>query len=156
MNQKRTLSFILEIVWWLFTLFVVIAVLYPIYTTVPDYPFYTSNILFIIIFITLTRFIFLLKHTFLAHYEYLKLAIILFSGISIFLLVNQLNYFQTYLDEQGLESFLGHLDLSKQESMGNYIRQEMLFFGVGSVITVILLPIRLVISIWRSRNRGTV
>ncbi len=157
MNQKKTLSFILEVVWWLFTLFAVIAVLYPIYkSTNNGYPFYKSNILFILVFITFTRFIFFLKHTFLANYEMLKVGIILFSAIIVFLLVNELNFFQTYLDEQGLKSFLGHLSLSEQGSMGSYIRREMLFFGVGSIITAILLPLRLVVSIWRGRNRGTV
>ena len=157
MNQKNTLSFILEVVWWLFTLFAVIAILYPIYKAADaSYPFYKSNILFILVFITFTRFIFFLKHTFLANLEYLKVVIILFSAIIVFLLVNELNLFQTYLDEQGLKNFLGHLSLSEQGSMGNYIRQQMLFFGVGSIIVAILLPLRLVVSIWRGRNRGTV
>ena len=156
MNQKTALSFILEIIWWLFTLFVIIAVLYPIYTTATNYPFYKSNILFILFFITFTRFLFLLKHTFLANREYLKVIIILFSAIIVFLLVNELNFFQTYLDEKGFDSFLGHLELDRQQSMGDYIRKEMLFFGVGSIIAAAVMPFRLVVSIWRGRNLGKV
>lgn len=152
MNQKKALFLILEIIWWLFTLFVVIAVLYPIYQDAVDYPFYKSNILFIIFFITFTRFLFFLKHTFLARREYLKVVIILFSAIIVFLLVNELNFFQTYLDEQGFKGFLGHLALDRQQSMGGYIRKEMLFFGVGSIIAAAIMPFRLVISIWRGRN----
>ena len=140
MDQKSALSFILEVIWWLFTLFVVIALLYPIYSNAVNYPFYSSNILFIVVFITFARLLFFLKHTFLANREYLKVGIILFSAIIVFLLVNQLNFFQTYLDERGFEGFLGHLSLDRQKSMGGYIRKEMLFFGVGSIILPFCYP----------------
>jgi len=157
MNQKYPLAVILEIIWWIFTLFLIVAVLYPIYTKAGDtYPFFKSNMLFIIVFVTFTRLIFLLKHTFLANLEKVKVAIILFSAIIVFFLVNELNFFQTYLDEQGLGSFLGHLSLPEQSSLGTYINRVTLFFGVGSAIAAVVLPFRLVLSIWRGRNRGTV
>ena len=63
---------------------------------------------------------------------------------------------QTYLDEKGLGSFLSHLSLPEQDSLGFYIRNVMLFFGAGSIIAAIVLPLRLVVSIWLGRNRGTV
>lgn len=157
MNRKHSLAFILEIIWWVFTLFLIIAVLYPIYTKAADtYPFFKSNMLFIIAFVTFTRFIFLLKYTFLANLEKTKVAIILFSAIIVFFLVNELNFFQTYLDEKGLGSFLGHLSLPEQNTLGTYINRMTLFFGVGSAIAAAVLPFRLVLSIWRGRNRGTV
>ena len=154
MNQKQSLSFLLEAVWWIVTLLVVGVVLYPIYSKAgATYPFFKGNILFIVVFITFTRLIFLLKHTFLANMEKVKLAIILFSAIIVFLLVNQLNLFQTYLDENGPDSFLGHLPIIEQSNLDGYIRKEMLFFGVGSIIAAILLPFRMLISIWKGRNR---
>ena len=155
--NKNNLSLVLEIVWWIFTLLLVAGVLYPIYSKAnATYPFYKSTILFVVVFVTFTRYIFLLKHTFLAHFEKLKLAIILFSAITIFLLVNELNFFQTHLDEKGIGSFLGHLSLPEQDSLGAYIRNVLLFFGAGSIIAAIVLPLRLVVSIWLGRNRGTV
>ncbi len=155
--NKNNLSFVLEVVWWIFTLLLVVGMLFPIYSKAnATYPFYTSTILFIVVFVTFTRYIFLLKYTFLAHLEKLKLAIILFSAITIFLLINELNFFQTYLDEKGLGSFLSHLSLAEQNSLGAYIRNLMIFFGAGSIIAAIVLPLRLVVSIWLGRNRGTV
>jgi len=157
MNQKQSLSLILEAVWWIVTLLIVATVLYPIYTKASaTYPFFKSNILFIVVFVTFTRLIFLLRHTFLANMEKVKLGIILISAIIVFLLVNELNFFQTYLDEKGASSFLNHLTLSEQRDLDPYIRKEMLFFGVGSIITAILLPFRLVVSVWKGRNRGTI
>lgn len=64
--------------------------------------------------------------------------------------------FQGFLDEKGLQSIMGHLDIETQNALSKFIRNEFIFFGVGSVIAAIILPIRLIISIWRVRNRGTV
>ena len=71
-------------------------------------------------------------------------------------LVNQLNIFQTSVVERGIESFIRDIPYNDQFSLANYIFKEMQFFGVGAIIVAILLPFRLLISIWRVRNRGTV
>ncbi|MFK7934797.1 MAG: hypothetical protein AB8G22_14905 [Saprospiraceae bacterium] len=145
----------LEFYWWIFTAIIAVAILFPILNKIPDYPFLIPNVVFIVAFVTFTRFIFLLEHTFIAHQQYLKIAIVLVSLIVIFYLINQINIFQTFLDEEGPDVLVKHLSAG-QQSMANYIRSEYLFFGVGSVIAVIILPFRLIVSIWRSYNRGTV
>ena len=156
-NQQRSLYLSMELVWWVITFVVVLLTLFPIYQTVgKNYPFYTSNILFIIVFITFTRKIFLLKHSFLADWEKIKIALIVFTPILIFLLINELNYFQTFLDEKGAENFMAQLSIPERESMRKYITAEMLLFGVGSLIATFVLPFRLLLSIWRIRNRGTI
>ncbi len=157
MKQEQLLFFKLEIIWWILTLSITIGILYPIYSKIANaYPFYQSNILFIITFITLTRLIFLLKYSFLAYWEKVKIAIILLSAVFIFLLVNELNFFQTYLDERGFSSFLNGLTNLEKASLTKYIRSEMLLFGIGSIIAAIILPFRLLLSIWRIRNRGKI
>ena len=83
--------------------------------------------------------------------------IFIFTSIPVtFLLIEGINSFQVYLDEVGINDFLGHLSNDQQQSLGTYIRTEMIFFGTSAVIGSILWPIRLIISIWRVRNRGTV
>jgi len=155
--QQKSLFIKLELVWWLLTAILVIGVLYPIYTKVgADYPFYRSNLLFIITFITFTRLIFLLQYSFLANWEKIKIGLIVFTPILLFFLVNELNFFQTFLDEKGVENFLADMSIPKRESLRKYITAEMLLFGVGSLVAAVVLPIRLLISIWRARNRGTV
>src|SRR5690606_24809225 len=139
-----------------FTLILVAGVLYPILSKTDDYPFLAVNIVFIVVFVTFTRYIFLLKHTFLAKQQLLKIGIVLISIPVIFMLIHQINIFQTFLDENGIEGLAGDLPFGQREKVAKFIRAEMLFFGVGSVISSILLPIRLVVSVWRTRNRGTV
>ena len=142
----------LELIWWLFTVVVVIAVIFPIYNNLSSYPFLWQNILFIVVLITLTRFVFLLEHTVLANRTKLKVGIVLISVPVIFLLIEQLSAFQTYMDEVTFDQFMTALPLAKQQSMNKYLHSEMLFFGVGAVIISIIFPFRMILSVWRNRN----
>jgi len=143
----------LELLWWLATFMVTAMVLLPIYNSLGRaFPFYAVNIIFIVVFITLTRYIFLLRHTFLAERPYFKLAIIFLCIPAVFLLVQEINGFQIYLDENGYESLVGSLVRDEQMPMLSYIRNEMLLFGVGAAIAATLFPLRLVLSIWRRYN----
>lgn len=151
-KSEKNLNIKLEMVWWIFTAMVTIAVIFPIYTNLSSYPFLWQNILFIIILITLTRFVFLLEHTILANKTKIKVGIVLISVPIIFVLIEQLSAFQTYMDEITFDQFMTALPLAKQQSMNKYLHSEMLFFGVGSIIISIIFPFRLVMSVWKDRN----
>jgi len=154
MNARNTLIF--EAVWWFFTLVLALVVLFPIYREVPNYPFWWINIIAIVVFVTATRYIFLLKYTPIAHYQVMKGILVILAVPLIFNLVNNINFFQTYLDEQGILSVMGHLPPMRVDALEKYMRTQMILFGVGSVIASVVLPIRLIMSIWRVRNKGTV
>lgn len=147
----------MELLWWLVTLVVVTLVLFPIFRLEPvGFPFWKINTIFIVIFITLTRYVFLLKHTFLGYIQWMKVAVIVLC-IPLFLyLIDQLHFFQDYMDKIGLEEEFDHLSLNGQASIISYIDSEMIFFGVGSLICSVFLPFRMLISFWRMHNRGTV
>ena len=150
MNNK----FVLEFIWWIFTAVIVAGILYPILSSIDSYPFLVSNVILIATFITLVRYIFLLPYTFIQGKLYLKGALILISPVIIFLLMQAVNQFQTKVDEQGWEMLLGISGIEKVANLSSYIRNEFLFFGVGSVISAILLPFRLIASIWTAVNKG--
>ena len=146
----------LELLWGLLSLIVVIAVLFPIFYKLDHYPFTSINVIFILVFITFTRYVFLLRDTFLASLQYVKIAIILLSPIIIFYLINEINYFQTFMDEEGMDALVGNLAYDERNDMANYIKNELLLFGVGSIVSALFLPLRLVLSVWRGYNRGTI
>jgi len=152
MNQKVTL----EIIWWVVTALLTVGVLFPIITSVENYPFLLPNIVFVVVFVTFTRYIFLLKYTFLAHSQYGKAAFVLTSLVIIFLLGQEVNRFQTFVDENGWEAVVGQGAYTSQQTLVEYIHTEMLLFGVGSILSAVVLVVRLVISVWRYHNRGTV
>lgn len=152
MNQKMQLEFY----FWVLTLVVAAGILLPILSTLPEYRFLLPNIVYIVVAITMTRYLFLLKHTFLAKRQVLKVAISLLCIPLLFYLVQALNGFQTFLDEEGPEAIVGPLAYSSRSGLMTYIRSEMLLFGVASIISAFVLPFRLILSVWRTRNRGTV
>ena len=149
-------KFLVELIWWTVTTLLVLLILFPINSATEKYPFYLINAIFIIVFITTSRYIFFLKYTFLAWRQYLKIILAFLSIILVFNLVNNLNYFITFIDENSYSPFLGHLSDADQIKMETYIRTEMLLFGVGSIVSSAIFPFRMVLSVWRVRNRNTV
>lgn len=156
MAKQSNLLLSLEAVWWVFTFIILGAVLYPILSNVDSYPFLIQNIIFIIAFITLTRHLFFLKHTFIAKQQVIKIALIFISIPFIFFLIHQLNIFQTFLDENSMDEFMTGMNFTNKPWLIKFIRAEMIFFGVGSIITAIFFPLRMLLSIWRTKNRDSV
>jgi hypothetical protein len=156
MDKKLSLSIRLELVWWMATALLLAGVLFPIYKSRADYPFWITNILFVLVFITFARYIFLLKHTFLAWLQWAKVAVIILCIPLFIYQIKVMHLFQLYLDEIGLQDLFAHLSFKGQVQMTDYVQAEMLFFGAASIIVTVLLPFRMLISYWRTRNRGTV
>ena len=156
MNKTGKHKIIVESIWWLFTFILIVIVLLPIYLNVPLFPFYYQNILLITCFVTFTRYVFLLPTTLIARKKWIKVFIVAISAILFFVMTTALGDFRNFLDEEGLQTLVGHLHVKEQSSMMHYMKSEMVFFGVGSIISGIVLPFRMIISLWRVRNRGTV
>ena len=155
MNQRQQLVARLEFVWWVATAVLAFAVLFPIKQSLKIWPFQTWNIFYIVILVTLTRYIFLLQHTFLAKRQILKVVLIVLMIPLVFLLVSGLNGFLVWIEEQTWAPLTGHLSIAQQHKMETYAWNQMLFFGAGSIIAAIVFAARLFMSIWRTHNRGT-
>ena len=156
MNKRQTLTLWLEIIWWILTAVVVFAVLYPIHKAMYVQPYQGWNIAFIITTVTLARYIFLIEHTFFARMQEVKVALLLLMFPLTFVMVNELSTFMLFIEEHTWDPFTGHLPAADKKAIETYIWTEMLLFGVGSCITPPAFAARLMLSIWRTRNRGTV
>lgn len=153
MNNKVAL----ELVWWVATAVIAVLFLLPVITYIGEkYMFYTSNIFFIVAFITITRYIFLLKHTFLARAKWAKLVLIFLPIPLLFYAVDSLFDFQDFIDKGGHIEMLNHLLPDTAMDISKYIKYQFIFFGTGTMLVLFLLPIRMIISIWRGINKGTV
>lgn len=154
-SQKKAVQ--LEIFWWLFTASIAFLVVLPILLNVQGFPFLWSNIAFVVAFITLTRYIFLLKYTWLARRETFKIIIFFLCLPVLFFSIQEINLFQTYLDENGVEALVGQqFPYTKRTALGKYVHSEILLFGIGTVIAGVVFPFRLLISVWRGRNTNKV
>jgi FlaA1/EpsC-like NDP-sugar epimerase len=156
MNKSNTLKVTLELLWWVVTVIMVWAVLRPIHKAMHLWPFEAWNVVFVVSLITLTRYIFLLRYTFIARQQVLKIALMLLMFPLTFKFIEGVNAFLTYIEEKTWEPLIGHLPLAQQAPIQEYIWGEMLFFGVGSTIAAPVFAGRMMLSIWRTRNRGTV
>ncbi len=152
MQTSGKLNVQLELFWWLFSFILAIALALPIYFNTSGFPFYLLLFIYIVSFVTFTRFIFLLKFTFLAKRQSWKVITVFAMFPILFLMGQELNYFQTFIDENGPQALLGNLPLDKEVSMLKYVRNVTLLFGVGSLISGAILPFRLFFSVWRVHN----
>jgi hypothetical protein len=151
-NKANAVLVQLELVWWLITALVAAAILAPIVYKVPDYPFLWPNAALIVLTVTFARYIFQLRYTFLFRTFYMKAALVFACIIIAFLVVQEINLFQTRLDEDGIQSIVGHLPLQQQKPMMKYIHSQMILFGVGSAVGCVVFPLRLIRSVWRQWN----
>jgi hypothetical protein len=156
MEKKNALALRLEFIWLLFTLLAFCLIAAPVYLNIPEFPFFAMNLLFVAVFITASRYIFLLSYTPLARIQILKVFFFFASIPLIFFLVSQIQHFKTFLDEIGIQSLMGNISLEEETRLTGYIQTEMLFFGVGSVIATAGFAMRMILSVWRLHNRGTV
>jgi hypothetical protein len=132
-------------------------VMYPIWTNFPDFKFNAINIANIVAFVTFTRYTFFLKYTFLAKLEKVKITFILFTVMIIVIIMTQIQSFNVWIDGGDPEVLLSSVGKANmRESLLNYIKSEFLFFVIGAVIAALALALRLMISVWRLRNRGQV
>jgi hypothetical protein len=158
MLQKKI---ILELVWWCVTALLVAAILYPILSVFKQpFPFLVNNIICIVVLFTYTRHIFLLEHTLIARQFWIKMGLLMLTFPLMFWLINANFDFREFLDYQAPDGFIKlmqpKLSILQQTQTLIYIRNEFLFFVIGSMIATLAMFVRMLMSIWRGRNTGEV
>ncbi len=155
MNKDTSLIVKLEVIWWVITAILLVAIIYPIYSKNEAFPFLLANSIFILAFVTLTRYIFLLKHTPLRHIQWLKVVLIVLCIPLAIYIIQELHAFERFADEIGVQSLFTNLSEESLGGMVEYTKAEILFFGVGSLLATVVFPFRMLISYWRTHNLGT-
>ncbi len=137
------------------TFAVVVSALFvlPIYFRIgDDYDYYAANIVAIIVFITFSRWIFLLPFSPFARSNWFRFVLI-FLPIPLFIYqLDSLMDFTAYIDEYGSTGFFKDLIDPSNYTFAKYIRYQFLFFSTSSLITIMLLPLRMIRSFWRTVN----
>lgn len=154
MNREQTLKLYLELIWWVVTAIVIAAVLYPIYQATHVWPFLYWNVAFMLVAITLSRYLFQLPYSFIAHRQYLKAVLFILMIPLTVVMIGGLNHFMTFIEDYTWDSMTGHLPPTRKRAMESYLWAEMLFFGTASMLTPPIFALRLVVSIWRTHNLG--
>jgi hypothetical protein len=149
---------ILELVWWLVTVVFVAAVLYPIVSNfVQPFPFLRDNIICLVLLITYSRYIFLLEHTLIARQFWIKMGLVMATFPLMFYLMDAHYLFREFLDNKAPDGFISlmrpGLNLADQYALVKYISNEFVFCVIGSMVAAVAMFVRMIVSIWRVRNR---
>lgn len=149
--MKKEWSF--ELLSWVFILLFAAMIVLPIYVKCGEnFTFYSQNLMAVVIFLGLTRYFFLLKYVPYSRSKWWRALMIILCIPLFFYSTDTLFDFKRFIDEVGLTAFFkGSTDLSDYD-FGKYIRYEYMFFAVSALVTVVLMPIRMIISFWRTTN----
>ncbi len=117
-----------------------------------DFPFIWYNVIFSFAAVILFKHVFLLHHTWLNHFQKLKIALIPLSVPIIFTFIRMLNGFTTHIDEVAIADSFAHLPIERRQFFTAYIKTEYIAVAVTAIAGAILFPFRLLINIWREVN----
>ncbi|NJC28097.1 hypothetical protein [Neolewinella antarctica] len=152
--NKRGTQAGFELLWLAFTLVVAALILLPLYTKVPDFPFFLPNFIYVVVAVTFTRYMFLLDLSWLRDRLYLQAGISLAVIPLIFWMVQSFNGFITYFDEQGPDVLVRNLSSDWRSIMDKYMHAEYRFFGVWAIMASAVLPFRLLYNTWVRYRAG--
>lgn len=142
-----------EVLSWGFIAVFCILFMLPIYIkTHEHFTFYLPNIVSIILFVGITRWLFLWKFVPYSRSKWVKFVFIFIPIPILMYLIGSMWDFQKFIDEEGTISFLkGSNDLNDYD-FGRFIKYQFIFFCTGAIVTTVLLPVRMIISFWRIIN----
>jgi hypothetical protein len=153
LKEVKTKLLAIEAISLLMTAIVVAVVMYPIWTQFPEFSFNWTNIVYILAFLTFTRYTFLLRYTFIATQQNIKIGFILLTLIIILGLVTQIQDFNVWIDAGDPDRLMPNVPQSKRDALLKYIKSEFMFFAVGAIVASVFLSGRLMMSVWRTRNK---
>ncbi len=153
--MKQNVNLRLELLFLLLAAVLTAVILLPIRQAGIEFPFYAKNMILIFVSVMWIKHIFLLKHSWINQFQKLKIALIPLSIPFIIALARMLNSFTAYIDEIALADLMLELPYEEQKFLIRYIRIEYVTVGVTAIVAAIILPFKLMISVWREVNRSS-
>jgi len=150
--MQKLRPWLIELIWFILTGVVVCLIILPIRMEIYGFPFERSNVYFIIVFITFLRWLLLFKSTPFHKIQLFKVILGIGAIWVMLYSIRQFGLFQNFLDEKGIQTVTAHLTESRQLALAKYIPAEFIFFAVGSIMVCLMMPVRMLISIWRTYN----
>jgi hypothetical protein len=153
-SPSSTMPALYELIWWAFTLVLAGLMLLPIYTHLPDFPYLVANAVYIIVAITLTRYLFFLKISWLRDHLMIQGAFSILLIPLIFGMIQFLNAFIRFFDENGRDALVGNLPKETAVILNGYLHAEYRFFAVWAIIAALMMPLRLLYNVWMRYRAG--
>ena len=123
------------------------------------YPFAVENTVFVLLVVTYLRYMLLLRYTWLADPLWAKITVLFLTPELLLWAIFSVNKFQRFYDEQGSDTLLPLMKPASVEAQMQtlfYIKNEMMFFGIASIVLIAAMFPFMIAAIWRKYNRGSV
>ena len=153
-SKRSTATVLFELTWWAFALVLACLVVLPIYSTLPDFPFFLPNFIYVVVAVTLTRYLFLLHVSWLRDRLILQGLVALLLVPLIFYTVSNFNAFIIFFDERGPDVLIRGLEPDTGSTIDRYVKAEYRFFAIWAVVAAIVTPFRLIYNAWARYRAG--
>lgn len=153
-SSKGTATTLFELTWWAFALVLAGLVLLPIYGAVPEFPFFLPNFIYVVVAVTLTRYLFLLHVSWLRDRLIVQGVVAILLVPLIFYMVQEFNAFIIYFDERGPDALIQGLEKEAGATIDKYMHAEYRFFAVWAVVAAAVTPFRLIYNAWVRYRAG--
>ncbi|MBB4079662.1 glucan phosphoethanolaminetransferase (alkaline phosphatase superfamily) [Lewinella aquimaris] len=154
LKNKRAATAVFELAWWAFALVLAALVLLPIYDSIPEFPFFVPNFIYVVVAVTLTRYLFLLRVSWLRDHLIVQAGLALALIPLIFYMIQAFNGFIIFFDERGPDVLVKSLDPAVGETMDRYMHAEFRFFGIWAIMAAVVTPFRLTYNAWKRYRAG--
>jgi len=153
-ESNRSTPIFYELIWWAFTLVLSCLVLVPVYTQLPGFPYVTANFVYVVVAVTLTRYLFFLKISWLRDHLLIQGALSILLLPLIFWMVQYFNSFIRFFDEQGPDVLTKGMESGLASVMNSYLHAEFRFFAVWAIVAALIMPLRLLYNVWVRYRAG--
>ncbi len=140
---------ITEILWILIAAVLALAVLAPPILSVGEFLYQYENALIVFGFITVLRLLFFHRQAPWLGPKPVKGALCIAMIPVILFTILTINNVQTFVDANGFAALFGGIETDQITQWGRYLRNEVIFFGAGLLICAVILPVVLIIEVWR-------
>lgn len=140
---------ITEILWILIAAVLALAVLAPPILSVGEFLYQYENALIVFGFITVLRLLFFHRQAPWLGPKPAKGALCIAMIPVILFTILTINNVQTFVDANGFAALFGGIETDQITQWGRYLRNEVIFFGAGLLICAVILPVVLIIEVWR-------
>lgn len=156
MTRIDQLHWFRELLWWIFTIIVAVAVILPAGGFI-RFDFLWVNILYVVVTVTFIRYIVFLNHVPYLKGFWVRVALLVISMVVFWQFMRQIQDFLYAIDNYTISAFLTKdVMFETNEHISNiyqYFKKEYIVFSTASEMLIIILVFRLVYSFWGNEKK---
>lgn len=150
-SKENVFHFAKELIWWVITLMIAFAVVYPILQKI-DYIFIKMNMFFVFLTITYFRWTVSIRHLPFLQPVWVRFALFALNVSLFVFLMGEEQKFLMRVDNFFVEDFgmaWKAMSLVEAEKLLKYIYNEIVLFGTSALIMIFLFNARIIVSAWQ-------